>query len=190
MQAAPVGQQVLTPEQRAEIMAKMRSAHTIYPQYIDATLSPEQGRRTTLQHAVAHPTLDEIFQALKHMGFTTVFCDPRKSLPKSQSQPYCIPPLRGVMKVVIKDGPSDGAKAAVVAKDPNESSVLRGIADFIKAIQKIKKPKRQSFADDTRDCAVCWAMLLHHDWHRISYPSMLRRLLRCISVARLPASRA
>jgi signal recognition particle subunit SEC65 len=149
MQAAPVGQQVLTPEQRAEIMAKMRSAHTIYPQYIDATLSPEQGRRTTLQHAVAHPTLDEIFQALKHMGFTTVFCDPRKSLPKSQSQPYCIPPLRGVMKVVIKDGPSEGAKAAVVAKYPNESSVLRGIADFIKAIpdrQVIEQGHAQRYA--------------------------------------------
>ena len=136
-QGAPVQMQ-MTAEQRAAFQARMKMSQTIYPQYIDASLTPQQGRRTTLQHAVPHPTIEEMFQALQAMGFKQVICDPRKSLPRAQSQPYCIPPLRGCLKLVIKEG--DDMDNRTIANDryPNKGAVLRGIADFIKAI-----PNRQ-----------------------------------------------
>ena len=132
-QPIPPQQPQLTPQQRAILEAKLKQCTTVYPQYIDAALTPKQGRRTTLQHAVAHPTLDEMFQATRELGFTTLFCDPRKSLPRAQSQPYCIPPLRGVLKVIVEEGEGD-AKKPVVEGIPNKSTLLRAIADKIKAI--------------------------------------------------------
>lgn len=123
-------QQMQFQQQQAQRPPPPQNCHThvvIYPQYIDATLTPSLGRRTTLQHAVAHPTLDEMFNAAKALGFTDVFADPTKSLPRAQSQPFCIPPLRGVIKVNM-DSKKGGPDV------PNKSALLRAVADHIAAI--------------------------------------------------------
>ena len=173
VQRPPPGQPpVVSAEQRAQFERVLKHGFSLYPQYIDATLTPEQGRRTTAVNSVPHPTLDEMFVAVRSLG-ATVIGDARKSLPRAQSQPYCIPPPRGVLKVMIYKPDGDG-KTPINPEVPNKTTLLRKVAAFIanipdrkvqvqnhaqlqasavaeagaqaivqQANRKIKKPKRQ-----------------------------------------------
>ena len=44
----------------------------LWPQYFDASLSREEGRRVPLKYAIKDPTVDEIAQAAKSLGYDTV----------------------------------------------------------------------------------------------------------------------
>lgn len=113
---------------------------TIYPQYLDSTLTPCLGRRVTANQGVPKPTLEEIFYALRAMGYNPVYCEPTKSLPCAQSQAYCIPPPRGCIKVPIKElaatAAADGNRERKVINPQfaNKSQVLKEIGARIKAI--------------------------------------------------------
>lgn len=113
---------------------------TIYPQYLDSSLTPGHGRRVTAKQGVPKPTLEEIFIALRQMGFAEVFADPTKSLPCAQSQPTSLPPPRGCIKVSIKelaeDAKNDGERErkSVNANYTNKNQVMKEICARIAAI--------------------------------------------------------
>jgi signal recognition particle subunit SRP19 len=127
-----------------------RRFQTIYPQYIDANIPPSSGRRISLSHAVANPSLEEMMSALLSLGFKQCFVDPMKSLPSMQSKARLVPAPRGCVKVAIK-APQDEhyvkksefdqqTRAAVVDELPNRSTVMRRMAALIKERNPARPP--------------------------------------------------
>lgn len=78
---------------------------TIYPQYLDAHLSPFDGRRLTASQSVGSPSLEEIYTSLKEMGFMDCYVEGTKSLPRAQSQARQVPAPCGCIKIIIKEPP-------------------------------------------------------------------------------------
>lgn len=74
----------------------------IWPQYIDARLTPSQGRRVTKAQAVDDPIIPEMMRVLQFLGFPEVYADMQGSYPRAQSQGYQIPPTKGCLHVTIK----------------------------------------------------------------------------------------
>ncbi|CCW71855.1 unnamed protein product [Phytomonas sp. Hart1] len=86
--------------------AEMKAMQTIYPQYLDAGLTPKEGRRLTKAQAVVNPSVEEIATALHELGFQKIVIMARKSLPRSQgSMRFAIVPY-GAVKVLLKE-PTD-----------------------------------------------------------------------------------
>jgi len=107
---------------------------TIYPQYLDGTLTPDEGRRLTKCQSVGSPTLEEILHALHEIGFQDSFIDPSLSLPCAQAQARCIPPPRGCIKLVAKlhhvklSEFDEKTSDPVVEQFPTKKSILREVA--------------------------------------------------------------
>lgn len=126
----------------SQLSLAKKKYQVIYPQYIDSTLTPSTGRKINLAHAVAEPTIEEMMNALKALGFTAFF-DPSKSLAVSQcGEVY--PPLRGCIRVAIK-APSDEhyikksdfdtqTRGTCVEGYTTKGQVLRKLAETIAAI--------------------------------------------------------
>lgn len=141
----------ITPEQARQRKLKYQ---VIYPQYLDSSLARKNGRRLTDKQSVAHPTLQEMFQACVALGFkggvdAQLYADPTKSLPCAQSQAFCIPPQRGCIKIAIKEPVSSveagEARESLNSKAPTKMAVMRGIADFIRNIpdRKVQTHSRE-----------------------------------------------
>lgn len=116
---------------------------TIFPQYLDSSLAPAEGRRLTKSQSVQCPTLEEIVKALIHLGYRDVFVDPVRSLPCAQSQARQVPAPRGCVKVAIKE-PTDvhyikksefdvQQRASTVDGISSKMEVLRRISAIIKS---------------------------------------------------------
>jgi signal recognition particle subunit SEC65 len=120
----------------------------IWPQYLDASLLPRHGRRLPFNQSVLHPTIDEMFEALQMLGYgQNCYVDPVKSYPRAQSQAYCIPPLRGCLKVQLrqqavgecvvpgidKKATLLSAIAALIAANPDRKAVAVGRAQMMAA---------------------------------------------------------
>lgn len=114
----------------------------IFPQYIDAMLSPKQGRRLTKTQAVVSPTVEEMLQALHHLGYKTFIRDSGKSYPRSQGDFYFPLTPKECIRVSIKQ-PRDvhyikksefdtEEREATVGTIPNKMELLRQIAAWIK----------------------------------------------------------
>ncbi|CCW65900.1 unnamed protein product [Phytomonas sp. EM1] len=83
--------------------SESKTMQTIFTQYLDAELSPRDGRRLTKAQSVSHPTVEEIAAALRELGFKKITILPRKSLPRSQgSIKFTMVPY-GAVKVQIKE---------------------------------------------------------------------------------------
>lgn len=116
---------------------------TIYPQNIDANLTPSEGRKITQCQSVVCPTLEEMLIAARNLGFADSFVDPTKSLPCSQSQLRQVPAPRGCLRVAVKAPASahyvkksdfDTQTRGLINEDiPNKYVVMRKISEMIKA---------------------------------------------------------
>jgi signal recognition particle subunit SEC65 len=153
-QAAPK----LTPQQKH---ARNLRFQVIYPQYLDSSLTKKHGRRLTEKQSVQNPTVAEMYKACVALGFrmgrpdapdTQIFAE-GKSLPRNQSQPYCVPPARGCIRVAIKEpaaaaGGEDADRKSNVAAVPNKMALMRAIAEHIKNIpdRKIEVNQAQEAA--------------------------------------------
>ncbi|EPY26174.1 signal recognition particle subunit SRP19 [Strigomonas culicis] len=116
---------------------------TIYPQYIDASLGPSEGRRLTKKQSVETPTMEEMVVGLHELGYRDFFVERAKSLPAMQgTDRYPLVP-RGRVKVAIKE-PLDKhyikksefdtqTRGAVVAGIESKQELLRRLATAIKA---------------------------------------------------------
>lgn len=120
-----------------------KNFQTIYPQYIDASLGPKDGRRLTKSQSVVCPTLEEMIVAARALGFQQSFIDPTKSLPCAQSQLRQVPAPRGCLKVAVKQ-PVDvhyikksefdvQTRGCVVDGVINKYELMRKICEHIKA---------------------------------------------------------
>lgn len=124
----------------------------IYPQYIDACLTPKQGRRLTKQQAVCTPTVEEIILALQHLGYKKFIRESARSYPRSQSDAHFPIVPKECIRVAIKSPKSDYIKKSefdtqereiVVESIPNKMELLRRIAAHIKATNPTR-PQQQS----------------------------------------------
>ena len=140
---------------------------TIYPQYIDSSLLPREGRRVTKVQGVADPRNDEIIAALREIGFSDSFVDRTKSLPCSQSQARQMPAPRGCVKVAIKAPSSQHyvkksefdkqTRDLVVDGFETKGSVMRCVADIIAANRGTREslePKRETAVATTAAAAA------------------------------------
>lgn len=119
-----------------------KTMQVIYPQYIDSNVPPREGRRVSLQHAVSSPNVNEIAEALKALGYSSIHYDRDRSLPCAQSQARMNPAPKGCLRVAIKT-PSDehyirksefdtNTRGPVVASVPNKNRLLIKICEYIK----------------------------------------------------------
>lgn len=124
-------------------MLDKKKFQVIFPQYIDALLSPKQGRRLTKSQAVATPTIEEILASLHQLGYRTFVRDSGKSYPRSQGDPYFPLTPKECIRVPIKE-PHDvhyikksefdtQERASTLPDIPNKMELLRRIAACIKA---------------------------------------------------------
>lgn len=109
----------------------------IYPQYIDSTLTPSEGRRVPASRGIPNPAVDEIIQALKECGFQEIIFDSGKSYPKAQSQPRQVPAPRGCIRLQIKepasaDSTEDEIRASKHPHLVNKRQVLLKVCDILK----------------------------------------------------------
>jgi len=109
----------------------------IYPQYIDSTLTPSEGRRVPASRGIPNPAIDEIIGALKECGFQEIIFDSGKSYPKAQSQPRQVPAPRGCIRLQIKepsspDSTEDEIRASKHPHLVNKRQVLLKVCDILK----------------------------------------------------------
>lgn len=109
----------------------------IYPQYIDSTLTPAQGRRVPANRGIPNPSIEEIIQALKEAGFAEIVYDSGKSYPRAQAQPRQVPAPRGCIRLQIKEPvtPSNLEGDVRASKHPhlvNKRQVLLKVCDILK----------------------------------------------------------
>lgn len=134
---------------RPQVLDK-KDFQVIFPQYIDATLTPQQGRRITKTQAVETPTVEEILQALHHFGYKKFVRDSVKSYPRSQADAHFPLVPKECIRVAIKH-PRDihyikksefdkEERESVIADIPNKMELLRRIAKFIKTTHP-ERPK-------------------------------------------------
>lgn len=114
----------------------------IYPQYLDARLTPSEGRRLTKTQAVEHPSMDEIVIALRQLGYRNILVDPSLSLPCSQTTSGFPFVPRGCIRVAIKSPVDEHyikksefdkqTRNAVVSGIESKQELLRRVAAIIK----------------------------------------------------------
>lgn len=132
------------------------ASQTIFPEYINAALTPRQGRRLTLAQSVMHPTLEEMVVALNHMGYRGLIVDQSRSLPASQGSDIFPVVPRGCIKVAIKS-PVDAhyikksefdtqTRESMVDGIDSKHQLLKRVAAYIKA-QEGSRPQLKSVAD-------------------------------------------
>lgn len=131
-------------------LADLKGHHAIFPQYIDANLTPAEGRRVTRKQAVATPVIEEIAIALEELGFKRVALNVSKSYPRSQgSSKFPIPP-RGCVMVVMKEPASPNAdqtaRTAVVPALKTKHQLLVKVAECIKR-KGGERPKLRTAAE-------------------------------------------
>ncbi|KPI89728.1 hypothetical protein ABL78_1108 [Leptomonas seymouri] len=85
-----------------QALGEKKAYQTIYPQYIDSSLTPRDGRRLTKAQSVALPSVDEMMLALRVLGYENALFDPKASYPRSQSSGKFPMVPRGCIKVAIK----------------------------------------------------------------------------------------
>lgn len=133
----------------------------IYPQYIDAMLTPKQGRRLTKTQAVATPTIQEMFMALQALGYKKFLHESGKSYPRSQSDMYFSLVPQDRIRVPIKQ-PADvhyikksefdhELRESTVQDIPNKMELLRRIAAYIKETNP-ERPKQPTADKILADC--------------------------------------
>ncbi|ORC92590.1 signal recognition particle subunit SRP19 [Trypanosoma theileri] len=116
---------------------------TIFPQYLDANLTPSEGRRLTKTQSVENPQLEEIAVVLGLLGYKNFFIDRTLSYPRSQaSSKYAFVP-KGCVKVPIKRPQTehyvrvsefDSQTRGVTVEDiRSKQELLRRVAAAIKA---------------------------------------------------------
>lgn len=138
-----------------------KAYQTIYPQYIDASITPSEGRRLTKTQGVEHPTMDEMLLALRVLGYKNLIVDPARSYPRSQSTVKFPMVPRGCIKVAIKT-PLDEhyikksdfdtqTRNAVVPGIESKQELLRRVATLIKE----KVPNRPQMASVEDVIAAC-----------------------------------
>ena len=103
---------------------------TVYPHYLDGTIIPEQGRRVTKKYAPDSPSLQELYQAMVNLGFKQVYGDSNKGYSRAQSQAYCVPPVKGAVKVALDSGSMNTAASSII----NKGQLLRAVGAQILAI--------------------------------------------------------
>ncbi|RHW68899.1 SRP19 protein [Trypanosoma brucei equiperdum] len=136
-----------------------RAYQTIYPQYLDAELTPHDGRRLTRTQAVDDPTTKEVVEALKELGYTDIFVEPSASFPRSQGSIKYIMPPKGCVKVAIKrpkgehyipKSDFDTQTRGVTVEDiPNKMELLRRVSALIKIQHALKKQAEAAAASQT-----------------------------------------
>lgn len=124
------------------VLLRKKDFQVIFPQYIDALLSPKQGRRLTKSQSVESPTIKEILDALQSFGYKNVLRDSKVSYPRSQGDPYF--PLRPLecIRVAIKKSRDvhyikksefdKEEREPTLAEIPSKMELLRQIALWIK----------------------------------------------------------
>ncbi|KPA82930.1 hypothetical protein ABB37_02680 [Leptomonas pyrrhocoris] len=119
-----------------------KAYQTLYPQYIDSSLTPSEGRRLTKEQGVENPSMDEMLLALRVLGYKDVVVEPKASYPRSQSTSKFPMVPRGCIKVAVKT-PMDEhyikmsdfdtqTRSAVVAGIESKQELLRRMAALIK----------------------------------------------------------
>jgi signal recognition particle subunit SRP19 len=88
--------------------------NVIWPAYLDADLTREEGRRVATELAVPEPTIDEIAQAVQQVGYDAV-------IERSKTYPREYDP-RG--RVLVKG-----------AEDASKSDLLQATAAYLDAIR-------------------------------------------------------
>ncbi|EAN89354.1 hypothetical protein C3747_18g120 [Trypanosoma cruzi] len=131
---------------------------TIFPQYLDANLTPAEGRRLTKTQSVENPQLEEIAIVLGQLGYKDFFIERTLSLPRSQaSKKYAIVP-KGCVRVAIKRPQSEHyirmsefdtqTRGVTVQGIGSKQDLLRRVAAAIKA-SGVPRPQPVSVADAT-----------------------------------------
>ncbi|RNF07719.1 signal recognition particle subunit SRP19 [Trypanosoma conorhini] len=131
---------------------------TIFPQYLDANLTPGEGRRLTKTQSVENPQLEEIAAVLRKLGYQDFFIERGLSLPRSQaSRKYAVVP-KGCVRVAIKRPQSEHyirmsdfdthTRGVTVQDIGSKQELLRRVAAAIKA-SGAPRPQPISFADAT-----------------------------------------
>jgi len=88
--------------------------NVIWPAYLDAALTREEGRRVSKELAVTEPTVDEIAQAVQQVGYDAVI-ERAKTYPREYE-------ARG--RVLVKGG-----------EDASKSDLLQATAAYLDAIR-------------------------------------------------------
>ncbi len=88
--------------------------NVIWPAFLDAELSRNEGRRVSLDQAIPDPTPDEIAQAVQQVGYDAVI-ERDKTYPREYEQ-------RG--RVLVKN-----------ADDATKSDLLGAVAAYLQAIR-------------------------------------------------------
>lgn len=88
--------------------------NVIWPAYLDAGLTREEGRRVSMELAVDEPTVDEIAQAVQQVGYDAVI-ERTKTYPREYE-------ARG--RVLVKG-----------ADDASKSDLLQATAAYLDAIR-------------------------------------------------------
>jgi len=89
--------------------------NVIWPAYLDASLSRRDGRRVPLSLAVEEPTVDEVAQAVKQVGYDAVI-ERGKAYPRQG--------WRDSGRVLVKD-----------ADDAGKSDLLQAVAAYVGALR-------------------------------------------------------
>jgi len=88
--------------------------NVIWPAFLDADLSRNEGRRVSKNQAISDPTVDEIASAVQQVGYDAVI-ERDKTYPREYEQ-------RG--RVLVKD-----------ADDATKSDLLGAVAAYLQAIR-------------------------------------------------------
>ena len=88
--------------------------NVIWPAFLDADLSRNEGRRVSLEQAISEPTLDEIATAVQQVGYDAVI-ERDKAYPREYEQ-------RG--RVLVKN-----------ADDASKSDLLGAVAAYLQALR-------------------------------------------------------
>lgn len=88
--------------------------NVIWPAFLDANLSRGEGRRVALEQAVSDPSVDEIAEAVRQVGYDAVV-ERNKTYPREYE-------ARG--RVLVKD-----------ADDATKSDLLGAVAAYLQALR-------------------------------------------------------
>eukprot|EP00796_Vickermania_ingenoplastis_P012325 gene12326-8456_t len=135
----------------------------LFPQYIDAALTPRQGRRLTRSQAVNTPTIAEMLDALRALGYKRFIRDGGCSYPRSQGDAYFPLAPRECVRVAIKE-PRDThyirksdfdteVRAAVVSGIETKMELMRRVAEYIKTTQP-QRPSQPTVEEEELMVAV------------------------------------
>ncbi|GGL56538.1 signal recognition particle subunit SRP19 [Halocalculus aciditolerans] len=89
--------------------------NVIWPAYLDAERTRSEGRRVSLGLAVGEPTVDEIAEAVRQVGYDAVI---------EREKTYSRAPWRADGRVLVKD-----------ADDAGKSDLLQAVAAYVGALR-------------------------------------------------------